>query len=183
LLNNYLSINKLPKSIKMKKSIIIFLLSSIAVLTVNSQSPLGKGNQQFNAGLGFSGWGVPVYIGVDFGVQRDFTLGIEGSFRSYSHNFNEAKYNSTIIGLSGNGNYHFNRILEIPSNWDFYAGLNIGYYFWSTPSDYNGPSSSGLGLGAQIGGRYFFSNNFGLNLEFGGGNAFSGGKFGITYVF
>jgi hypothetical protein len=42
---------------------------------------------------------------------------------------------------------------------------------------------SGLGLGAQIGGRYFFKDNFGLNLEFGGGNALSGGKFGITYIF
>jgi outer membrane immunogenic protein len=183
LLNNYLSTNELSNTIKMKKSIIILLLSFITALTVNSQSPLRKGNQQFNAGLGFSGWGVPIYIGLDFGVQRDFTLGIEGSFRSYSQKFPEAKYHSSIIGLSGNGNYHFNRILEIPGNWDLYAGLNIGYYLWYTPSDYPGPYSSGLGLGAQIGGRYFFSHNFGLNLEFGGGNAFSGGKFGITYIF
>ena len=84
------------------------------------------------------------------------------------------KYKSSIFGLSGNANYHFNTILEIPSNWDFYAGLNIGYFFWATSDDYPGTESSGLGLGAQIGGRYFFSRNFGLNLEFGGGNAFSG---------
>jgi outer membrane immunogenic protein len=174
---------KLSNINQMKKTVIILLLSFITVLTVNSQSPLRKGGQQLNVGLGFSGWGVPLYVGLDFGIQRDFTLGIEGSFRTYRQNYKEVRYNSTIIGLSGNGNYHFNRILEIPSDWDFYAGLNIGYYFWSTPSDYPGPYSSGLGLGAQIGGRYFFRNNFGLNLEFGGGNAFSGGKFGITYIF
>jgi outer membrane immunogenic protein len=167
----------------MKKSLVIILLSFITVLAVNSQCPLGKGNQQFNAGLGFSGWGVPLYFGFDFGVQKDISLGIEGSFRSYNHNYKEVKYNSSIFGLSGNGNYHFNTILGIPSNWDFYAGLNIGYFFWSTPSDYPGTSSSGLGMGAQIGGRYFFKDNFGLNLEFGGGNSFSGGKFGITYIF
>jgi outer membrane immunogenic protein len=167
----------------MKKSITIVLLSLITVLSVNSQSPLGRGKQQLNAGLGFSGWGVPLYVGLDFGVQRDFTLGIEGSFRSYGQSYTGSRYNSSIIGLSGNGNYHFNRILEIPSDWDLYAGLNIGYYIWSTPSNYPGSGASGLGLGAQIGGRYFFSKNFGLNLELGGGSVFSDGKFGITYIF
>jgi outer membrane immunogenic protein len=37
-----------------------------------------------------------------------------------------------------------------------------------------------LGLGIQVGGRYYFNEKFGLNLEFGGGNYVSGGKFGIS---
>ena len=160
-----------------------FLISVITVLTGNAQPSLAKGGKQLNAGIGFSGWGIPIYVGMDFGVHRDITIGFEGSFRSYNQKFTGTKYNSTIIGLSGNGNYHFNTLLNIPRNWDFYAGLNIGFYFWSSPSDYPGAGSSGLGLGGQIGGRYFFKNNFGLNLEFGGGNAFYGGKFGITYIF
>jgi outer membrane immunogenic protein len=167
----------------MKKVSIIFLLSVMTVLTVNAQSPLDKGNKQLNAGVGLSGWGLPIYVGMDFGVLRDLTLGFEVSFRSYNQPYHEFHYHHSIIGLSFNGNYHFNTLLDIPENWDFYAGLNIGYYFWVSPSDYPGTGSSGLGLGAQIGGRYFFSNNFGLNLEFGGGNAFFGGKFGITYIF
>jgi hypothetical protein len=69
----------------------------------------------------------------------------------------------------------------MPKKWDFYAGLNIGFYVWSSPNDYKGSNSSGLGLGAQIGGRYYLSNKVGLNLELGGGNAFSGGKFGLTF--
>ncbi|HEY5534827.1 MAG TPA: hypothetical protein VIL99_07840, partial [Ignavibacteria bacterium] len=60
---------------------------------------------------------------------------------------------------------------------------NLGYYFWSTPSNYPGSGSSGLGLGAQIGGRYYINDRFALNLEVGGGNAFSEGKFGISYIF
>jgi outer membrane immunogenic protein len=68
----------------------------------------------------------------------------------------------------------------MPSNWNFYAGLNVGFYAWSSPKDYLGNNNTGLGLGGQIGGRYFFNNRWGLNLEFGGGNAFSGGKFGLT---
>jgi len=167
----------------MKKLSIIFLLSILTVIVVDAQSPLSKRGKQLNVGVGFSGWGIPIYAGMDFGIHQDITLGFEGSFRSYNQEFPSTSYRSTIIGISGNGNYHFNSLLEIPSNWDFYAGLNIGFYFWSTPSGYPGSGASGLGIGAQIGGRYFFNDNFGLNLEFGGGNAISGGKFGITYIF
>jgi outer membrane immunogenic protein len=166
----------------MKKLITIILLTFITLITVYSQNPQDKRNQ-LNAGIGLSEWGIPVYVGLDFGIHRDLSFGIEGSFRSYNQNYTGSRYNSSIIGLSGNMNYHFNRILEIPRNWDFYAGLNLGYYIWSTSSNYPGNGSSGLGLGGQIGGRYYINNNFGLNLEVGGGNAFTGGKFGISYIF
>lgn len=167
----------------MKKASIIFLLLCIFTVTANAQSPLSKGSKQLNAGIGFSGWGVPIYAGMDFGVYKDITVGFEASFRSYNQNVIGQKYTSSIFGISGNGNYHFNSILDIPSQWDVYAGLNLGYYIWSTSSNYAGSGASGLGLGAQVGARYFFKNNFGINLEFGGGNSFSGGKFGITYIF
>ena len=166
----------------MKKINSIIFLAFTAVITLNAQCPLKKSEYQFNAGLGFSDWGVPVYAGVDFGVYNDITAGIEASFRSYNEDIYTAKYSSNVFGIAGNGNYHFNTVLEIPKNWDFYAGITLGYYSWSLSADYPGNNSSGFGLGAQIGGRYFFSKKFGLNLEFGGGSAFSGGKIGITYT-
>lgn len=166
----------------MKKIVFLFTLALFSTAAF-AQAPLSKGEKQLNAGFGFSGWGLPIYFGADFGVYQDITVGGELSFRSYRHDWRGDNYTHRIFGLSGNGNYHFNRILEIPSNFDFYAGLNLGFYIWSSPSDYDGSESSGLGLGLQVGGRYFFKDNFGLNLEFGGGNAFSGGKFGITYIF
>ncbi|HEY5691329.1 MAG TPA: hypothetical protein VIS49_07735, partial [Cyclobacteriaceae bacterium] len=61
-----------------------------------------------------------------------------------------------------------------------YAGLTLGYYLWSSNEQFNNAKASGIGLDGQIGCRYFFSEKFGLNLEFGGGYA-SGGVFGITY--
>lgn len=166
----------------MKKLISIVLLSFTVLLVVNAQKSHDSRNQ-LNAGIGLSGWGVPVYVGLDFGIHKDVSFGIEGSFRSYGQNYIGSKYYSTITGLSGNVNYHFNRILEIPRSWDLYAGLNLGYYFWSSSSNYPGSGSSELGLGAQIGVRYYINNRFGLNLEVGGGNAFSDGKFGISYLF
>lgn len=160
-----------------------FMLLGMA-FSGNAQAPLEKGETQLNAGFGASGWGTPIYLGLDFGMGNNFTLGVEGSYRSYNQRYSNDDFSSSIIGLQGNGNYHFNEILEIPSEWDFYAGLSVNYYIWNTDTKYkNYTEGSGFGIGAQVGGRYFFNKNFGLNLELGGGNATSGGKVGITYKF
>lgn len=156
-----------------------------AFTSLQAQAPLGKGNKQLNAGFGFSSWGVPVYVGMDFGVHPDVTIGPQVSFRSYSEKYrdingNRIGYSHSIFVLGFNGNYHFNSLLNISKEFDFYAGLTLGYYIWSSPSEYLGNRSSGLGLDAQIGGRYFFSDQWAINVEFGGGTA-SGGKIGITY--
>jgi hypothetical protein len=163
----------------------LFLLVALAVISGLSfgQSPLSVGRNQLNVGIGLSEWGLPVYIGLDHSVQKDITVGGELSYRAYNENYSNYSYHHSITGLSANGNYHFNSILNIPRNWDFYAGLNLGFYVWTSPNGYPGSHQSGLGLGAQIGGRYYFSDKVGLNLEFGGGNAFSGGKFGLSFKF
>jgi len=155
----------------------LFLLVSI----VYAQSPLSVGGTQINAGFGFSDHGLPVYVGFDHSVGHDFTLGGELSYRGYSDDWNNYNYHHDVWGISGNANYHFNRVLQIPRNWDFYAGLNVGFYAWHSPDAYHGDDTSGLGLGAQVGGRYYFSNKVGINFEIGGGNAFSGGKIGLTF--
>lgn len=165
----------------MKKFLILFLI--VFSTTLLGQYKLPDGGMQLNAGIGFSSWGLPIYGGLDFGVHKDISVGGEVSFRSYSEGWSGHDYSHTIIGISANGNYHFTHLLEIPKDWDVYAGLNIGFYSWSSPSGYGGSGSSGVGLGAQFGARYYFNNNWGINLEFGGGNSFSGGKFGISYIF
>jgi hypothetical protein len=165
----------------MKKNIFLTTLSILLISSIGySQSPLPVGRTQVNLGVGLSGWGIPVYLGFDVSVHKDITLGAEFSYREYRENWKDHYYRHNIMGFSGNANYHFNSLLGIPQKWDFYAGLNIGFYVWNSDKDYYGNHSSGLGIGGQIGGRYYFSNKFGINLEFGGGNAFSGGKFGLT---
>jgi outer membrane immunogenic protein len=167
----------------MKKYFLIITLLLFSTV-LYAQNPLKKGAYQLNGGFGFSDWGVPVYLGIDYGIDQDISIGGEFSFRSYSEDYSYYYHNyssdHTIIGISGNANYHFNRVLKISRQWDFYAGLNIGFFIWSSSGDYHGDHTSGLGLGAQIGGRYYFSDKFGLNLEFGGGNAFAGGKIGVS---
>ncbi|WP_321438004.1 hypothetical protein [uncultured Bacteroides sp.] len=161
---------------KLFLSLGLMLLFSITY----AQSPLPIGRTQLNFGFGLSDYGLPVYIGLDHSVSRDFTLGGELSYRGYNDNWDHYDYHLNAWGLSGNANYHFNSVLNIPRNWDFYAGLNVGFYVWNSPKGYEGNRTSGLGLGAQVGGRYYFNNKVGINLELGGGNEFSGGKIGLT---
>ena len=163
----------------MKKLIILFLLIAASQVSF-AQYFLSKGESQFNAGLGLSSWGVPVYAGIDWGVHRDISVGGELSYRSFNDNFRDGRYRHSVFGISGNGNYHFNTLLDIPREWDFYAGLNLGFYIWNSDDDYPGNRTTGLELGAQVGGRYYFTERFGVNLEVGGASAFSGGKVGIT---
>ncbi|OXA79251.1 hypothetical protein B0A58_03835 [Flavobacterium branchiophilum NBRC 15030 = ATCC 35035] len=150
----------------------LFLMSSGSIF---AQSPLEKGGLQINAGFGTSSWGTPVYAGLDYGLMENITIGGEVSYRSKTDN----GFKYSALGIVANGNYHFNELLQIPSQWDLYGGANLGYYNWTsniTNSNYN----SGLELGLQVGGRYFFNDKFGVNLELGGGGV-SGGKIGVTY--
>ncbi len=165
-------------------AVFLFFLTNLT----NAQAPLYTGGKQLNGGFGFSGWGLPVYAGLDFGVARNFTMGGEISFRLYDNSTIDGNWNHTIITISGNGNYHFNSLMDIPSNWDFYAGLSLGYSIWNTTydapgvaPDYTGAGGSGIFLRGQVGGRYFFNDRFGINLELGGGTV-AGGKFGLTYI-
>ena len=162
------------------KRLILAVALLVAVIAIFAQNPVAVGQTQFNFGVGFSNWGVPIYAGFDYGVGKDVTLGGDFSFNSYRENFQSNDYNHSIFGIAGDINYHFNYVLNIPTNWDLYAGLNLGYYIWESPNDYPGDHNSGIGIGAQLGGRYYFTDTVGLNLELGGSSAFSGGKFGLS---
>lgn len=162
------------------KSILVGIIICFAALTASAQAPLSAGNAQLNLGVGFSGWGVPVYGGLDYAVDNDITIGAEVSYRSWNEGWHGYDYKHSITGICGNFNYHFGKALKMKPKWDLYGGVNIGFFIWSSPSGYEGDHTSGLGLGAQIGIRYALSRVVALNLEFGGGNAFSGGKFGLT---
>lgn len=158
---------------------LVAAISTMSV-TAKAQYMLEKGKAQLNAGVGLSNWGLPVYVGFDYGVHKDVSIGAEASFRSYNYGWKGSNYRVSVFGASANANYHFNSLLKIPKEWDLYAGINVGFYSWNYANDYPGNHNSGLGLGGQIGARYYFNDKIGINLEGGGGNAFNGGKLGIT---
>jgi hypothetical protein len=73
-------------------------------------------------------------------------------------------------GILLKADYHWNYLIGIPDNWDFYAGARAGFDFGNdfTPD-----------IGIQVGGRWYWSNKWGMNLELSGGTGF-GTTFGLS---
>ncbi len=163
----------------MKKLQFTFILFLSIAFSASAQGLLENGQKQLNAGFGFSNFGLPVYVGLDFGVGQNITVGPRVSYRNYSQRFGGTNFNQSLLVIAFNGNYHFNELFELPSEWNVYAGLTVAYYNWSS-SDFTNSRSSGVRLEGQIGARYFFTERTAINFEFGGGGA-TGGIIGITY--
>jgi hypothetical protein len=149
----------------MKRLLLLLTIVSMFTAASFAQSPIGKGGKQVNFGLGF-GSDLPAYVGVDFGVHDDITVG-----PLFAIDLNGLDW----LTIAAKSDYHFNTLLNIPQEWDFYAGLNLGFR-----AGLGGGNTSGLQLGAQVGGRWYWNDRWGLNLEFGGGIAFAGGSFGLS---
>ncbi len=169
----------------MKK--VILIVVALFATTFAFGQRLEVGEIQLNAGLGLNSgdWSTPVYAGVDYGVMPDITVGGFLSYASHDFKYVSGNYKGRWFSIAAKGDYHFNTLLSIPNEWDLYAGLTLAYnnfsYDWD---DYHGDyDDSGLGLGIQIGGRYYFTENWAVNLELGGSDIASGGKIGVTYKF
>ncbi len=140
----------------MKKILLITALTIMTfTLMAQGAAPLSKGGKQLNFGLGFSSYGLPTYIGVDFAFHNDWTAGPVARLVFDDDNFG--------FGALGRVDYHWNRLMNIPSNWDFYLGANVGVI---------SQDELDLDLGLQLGGRWYWSDKWGLNLEFGGGSGY-----------
>ena len=150
----------------MKKLLLLLALAFI-LSSVNAQNggvaPLAKGDKQLNFGTGFTNNGLPVYVSMDFAVHKDVTVTPE---------VHMVIGDDIKGGIMAKGDYHWNYLIGIPSNWDFYAGARVGVNF--------GGSATDLDLGIQVGGRWYWSEKWGMNLEIGGGTGF-GTTFGLSY--
>ncbi len=143
------------------------LMFSGLIFAQDGKAPLSKGEMQLNFGLGFSIDGLPVYGGIDVAVHDDITVG--GNMA-----FDLAGFDYMI--LNARGDYHWNRLMGIPSNWDFYTGLNLG------GSVGMGSYDSGLHLDIHLGGRWYWNEKWALNMEIGGGTGF-GSSIGVSMKF
>ncbi len=170
----------------------IFLLTLLSItLSLNSFAqfePYTESAKMLTAGVGFSGWGIPLFVRYEHPVKENITVGGGLSYQSTSETFGTEKWKHSIFGVIARGSYHFNTLLKANDSWDFYAGLGLGYYFWDTSFDgisgldYSGSGSGGFSLGLHVGGRYFFNDNFSINLELGGGTVQGGGTLGATFM-
>jgi len=107
----------------MKKFVLIFTLS-IMITGLMAQNrgvaPLAKGNKQLNFSSGISQKGIPAFFSVDFALHKDVTLTpeVHAVFP-----FPDEKFKG---GVMMKADYHWNYLMGIPANWDFYTGGNLG---------------------------------------------------------
>lgn len=149
----------------MKKIITLIALSFILTglyAQKDGVAPLAKGDKQLNFGTGFTDNGIPVYVSMDFALHKDVTLTPEV----------HVKFDDKVKGgILLKADYHWNYLIGIPSNWDFYAGARAGFDF--------GGNDFVPDFGIQVGGRWYWSEKWGMNLEIGGGTGF-GTTFGLS---
>ena len=146
-----------------------FLLSLVAIcflgLGVQAQE-MSKGQLVGSARLGFGGAGFPVAISGDYGVVGNLINGndaisVGGQVGMFIWNDGYQSHISLTAAFRANFHYQF------VDNLDTYAGAQIGLF------------RNGLGLGFDLGARYYFNDKFGVNLEFGG-CGFTGVSAGIS---
>lgn len=153
----------------MKKKL-FFLVAVLCFLGLGAQAQtMGKGQLVGSARLGFSNYGIPVDLSLDYGVaggliNGNAAISVGGEAGVYLFD----KVDGGIgldLSLGARGNFHY----EFVSNLDTYIGLNLGLVGRS------------FALGGQLGARYYFGK-LGVNLELGLGN-FSNGSIGVSMKF
>lgn len=166
----------------MKKVLLILVVAALSINFSYSQALTSVGDKQLNFGLGSHGYkdgggsrGNGLYVGFDYVVMQDLSIGLNVGLNRWS----SGDYSMTIISPAFIADYHFNTLIGIPSQFDFYAGADLGLPL------YFGDGGSGTGdfdFGTHVGGRWYWSDKWGINLELGlgiisGGN---GAKFGLS---
>ena len=148
------------------KNLLLLVLAVFFISTTYAQNrgtaPLAKGEKQLNFGTGFSSNGIPIYVSMDFALHKDVTLTPEV----------HVKFDDPVKGgILLKADYHWNYLIGIPNNWDFYSGARAGFDF--------GDSDFVPDIGIQVGGRWYWSSKWGMNLEFAAGTGF-GTTFGLS---
>lgn len=139
-------------------------ITFFALILFGTASLFGQALPQLNFGLGFNdGGGLPIYASYDFPINNDVSIAP----------MVQTNLNLDWITLGARGDYYFDSLLELPSDWDVYGGANLGV------NVFFGSSYSELDMGLQVGGRWRWSDMWALNLEFAGGTSF-GTKLGVT---
>jgi hypothetical protein len=139
----------------MKK--IITLLVAFAGFSVNAQEAYtGKGDTKMHVGALFQDGGTGLNVGTDFGLGENISIGFSAS---YLLGVEEVTVNNSTfkpefkdrIDAKFRFNANIGKVITLPEQIDVYPGLDLGL----------------KNFGGHVGVRYFFSDGFGLQSEFG----------------
>ncbi|MDX1364542.1 hypothetical protein [Arenibacter latericius] len=165
----------------MKKSFVYVVIALFITSFANGQE-FKQGTSVINVGFGLGGsyntveslsQRPSISASYEYGmwdVPGPGVVSLGGYLGHKSYKFdNNDKWNYTILGVRGA--YHYNG-LEI-DDLDVYGGAMLSYNMLSYDNTYYAAGTYGneLGISAFIGGRWYFTDNFGAYAELGFGVA------------
>lgn len=175
---------------------IVFFFAAISSDVLNAQTPMTKGTNIIQAGVGLGGWTTsyttsetPLMIATfERGVKDNLgkgNLSVGGTIILKSGKYVGDFYgwNYTYSAIAARGSYHPHFVKS--DKLDAYAGLSLGLYHISTKATSGevvaGVSGSALAWGLHIGARYQFAEQFGAFAEIGAG--IGNVSVGVAYKF
>lgn len=135
----------------MKKIITAGLL--LTAFLGHSQAFSGKGDNKFQVGANFQDLAQGIMVTYDYGLGENISIGVYTTYLLGTSNDWDATYDSKFedrFDLKARFNANIGNVLGLPEQVDIYPGLNLGL----------------RNFGAHLGGRYFFTNGFGVFTEF-----------------
>lgn len=172
---------------KLFSLVCLVVLTTMTFVTNSSAQVFEQGNSLIGAQVGllstFQAAGLnasvpPISLTYEYGVSDKFSVGAFFGYSAATQTLfftDEAKYTYTLFGARGS--YHF-----LPDNekFDWYAGGLLGYNNVSLSLSSNDPaaeliansaSASAVLFGVYAGGKYYITENIGLQAEIGYGVA------------
>ena len=172
----------------------VCLIFGATATSLSAQSPFTKESHVIHLGLGLGGYSfsgyssTPVFsVAYDQGIIDDLgigNLGIGGAIGvkhyTYKPSFSDTKYSYNRIFIGARAHYHFHFVNS--DNFDFYAGVMAGAFFWTGDTDFGGLGySTSVSPGAFAGINYFFNDTFGVYAEAGYGLGLLNGGLSINF--
>lgn len=131
------------------KSFIFFLTTLLFIAVGYSQAYDGAGDLKFQVGINAQSNGTGITTSLDYGIGENFSV---GATSTYMLGVNELINVPTVdkFDVKARVNANLGNVFQLGDNADIYPGLNMSL----------------KNFGGHVGGRYFFTDGFGVFVEF-----------------
>lgn len=130
------------------KNTVLLLLLILGTTAVNAQAFEGKGDSKFQVGANFQDNGTGITAAYDYGLGENFSIGLGAGYILGVNELIGADF-ADRINLVARFNANLGSVINLGDQVDIYPGLNLSL----------------KQFGGHLGGRYFFSDGFGVFTE------------------
>lgn len=135
------------------KKVIVLLTFVLAATFANAQAFEGKGDSKFQVGANFQDNGTGIVTTYDAGLGENFSIGFTATYilgvkESMDIEF-DPKFDDRV-DVRARFNANLGSVFQLGNEVDIYPGLSLGL----------------RNFGAHLGTRYFFTDGFGVFMEF-----------------